>query len=333
MGRLADDEVARHAEMGLSHAVGKQIAAIMHVLHGDLRGDVIDDLAQEGIVAVALLLELAALRDVFDRGDPAAMRQRLADGQKGMSVRTQHRAVIDLAACDIPQNSRTEFIDVAVEGSRVLAVLYQIVEMAARLHDIRRQVEHVDVALVDRDDAPGGVVHHQPLDHVVQRGVEPMPFGLQPLLRVTTLPGDLPDDQEQDQGDHHGRQHGRGHEESGLRAPVLQRCGNRVGRDDDDREAAQLGRRSEPVRIVDRAAHAQRLLAALAQDPLQQRRGLEFLSDHLIDVRITRQQGPVGVEHRDGSPRAHRDRSKEFLVIGGVDAPRHHAEEGAVFPA
>ena len=32
-GRLADDEVARNAELGLGHAVDQQIAAIMHVLH------------------------------------------------------------------------------------------------------------------------------------------------------------------------------------------------------------------------------------------------------------------------------------------------------------
>ena len=31
-----------------------------------------------------------------------------------------------------------------------------------------------------------------------------------------------------------------------------------------------------------------------------------------------------------GGARAERDGSKELLVIGGIDAPRHHAEKDAV---
>ena len=270
----------------------------MHVLHGDLRGNVIDDLAQEGVVAVAFLLELAAFGDVLDGGDPAALRQRLADGQESPPVRALHDAVIDLAAGDVVQNRRAEFIDVAVEGSGVLAMLDQVAQMAARLHDLRRQIEHVDIAPVEGDDARGGVIHAPaPWTMLFSAVSSRCRLRFQPLLRVAALPGDLADDQEQDQRDHRCRQHGRGHEESGLRAPIGQRGGDRVGRDDDDREAAELGRGSEPVRIVDRAVYAQRLLAALAQDPLQQRRRLEFLSDQLIGVRIARQQGPVGVEH------------------------------------
>ena len=86
-GGLADDQVARNAELGLGHAVDQQVAAVVHVLHGDLRRDVIDDLAQEGVVAVALLLEAAAFGDVLHRGDPAAIRQRLADRHEGAPVR------------------------------------------------------------------------------------------------------------------------------------------------------------------------------------------------------------------------------------------------------
>ena len=129
--------VARNAELGFGHAVDQQIAAVVHVLHGDLRGDVIDDLAQEGVVAVALLLEVAPLGDVFHGGDPAAVRQRLADGHEGASVRALHDAVIDLAARDVSHDGGTELVDVAVEGSAVLAVLHQVAEMAARLHDVR----------------------------------------------------------------------------------------------------------------------------------------------------------------------------------------------------
>ena len=69
-----------------------------------------------------------------------------------------------------------------------------------------RQIVHVDIALVEGDEARRGVERHQSLDHVVQGGIEPVPFRFQPLLRLAVLPGDLPDDQEQDQRDHRGRQ-------------------------------------------------------------------------------------------------------------------------------
>ena len=157
------------------------------------------------------------------------------------------------------------------------------------------------------------------------------PFRFQPLLRLAALPGYLPDDQEQDQGDHHRRQRCRDDEEPGLRAPVGQCGGNRVGRDHDARVVAERGRGSQPVRLVDRALHAQRLLAALVPDTLQQRRLREILADQFVDPRIARQHGAVGMKHRDGGAGSERDGREEFFVIGGVDAPRHHAEKGAVF--
>ena len=61
--------------MLLGDPVDQQIAAVAGVLHRDLRGDVIDDLAQEGVVAVALLLEIAPLGDILDGGDPSALRR------------------------------------------------------------------------------------------------------------------------------------------------------------------------------------------------------------------------------------------------------------------
>ena len=65
---------------------------------------------------------------------------------------------------------------------------------------------HVEVALVEDDNARRGVVQHEPLDHVVERGVEPLPLGFQPLLGFAVLPVDLANDQEQDQRDHQGSQ-------------------------------------------------------------------------------------------------------------------------------
>ena len=66
----ADDLLAWQPELRFGHAIGPDVTAIAQVLHGDLCRDVIDDLAQERIIAVAFLFEVSALRDVFDRGQP-----------------------------------------------------------------------------------------------------------------------------------------------------------------------------------------------------------------------------------------------------------------------
>ena len=83
--------------------------------------------------------------------------------------------------------------------------------------------------------------------------------------------------------------------------------------------------------MVDRALYTQRLQGAPLPDPLQQRRIREILADQIINPRIARQQGAVGMKHRDGGAGSERHGSEEFFVIDGVDAPRHHAEENAVF--
>ena len=44
---------------------------VLSVLHRDLRRDVVDDLAEEGVVAVAFLFRIEPLGDLFDRGDPS----------------------------------------------------------------------------------------------------------------------------------------------------------------------------------------------------------------------------------------------------------------------
>ena len=99
--RFADDAVAREPELGFGHRIDQHVAAISRILHRDLCRDVVDDLAQERMVAVALLLEIAALGDVFDRGDPAAMRQGLVDDRERASVAAFHDAAVDLALRDI----------------------------------------------------------------------------------------------------------------------------------------------------------------------------------------------------------------------------------------
>lgn len=134
------------------------------------------------------------------------MGQRLADGLNPTPVRALHDAAIDLALCDVLLEGRTKLLHIAAEGPSVLAVLDDVVKMAARLHDVRRQIEHLYVAAVEGDDARGGVVHNQSLDHVVERGIKPLPFQFQPLPRFTVLSRDLPDDQVQYQRDHRCRQ-------------------------------------------------------------------------------------------------------------------------------
>ncbi len=77
---------------------------VAYILDGDLRRDVIDDLAQEGIVAIAFLFEVSPFRDIFDRGNPAATRQRLVDDLDCTSVRGFQGTVGDLALRNVSQN-------------------------------------------------------------------------------------------------------------------------------------------------------------------------------------------------------------------------------------
>src|SRR5437016_11850599 len=81
---------------------------------------------------------------------------------------------------------------------------------------------------------------------------------------------------------------------------------------------------------LDWAAHAQRSLASVGKDALQDRCGLEVPPDHRIDMGEARQQRSIGMEHRDGRAFAENDGSEEFLITRRVDAPRHHAKEDSV---
>src|SRR6202043_3021099 len=135
---LADDFLARHPEMSLGHPIDQHVTAVAQVLDGDLRRYVIDDLAQEGVIAVAFFFEIPALGDVLDRRHPSASRQRLVDDLDRSSVRGLQGADVELALRNVPPDVRTEFIDIALEGSGVLAMLDQVAEMATRLRDLGR---------------------------------------------------------------------------------------------------------------------------------------------------------------------------------------------------
>ena len=266
VGRLADNIVARRAELLLGDGIDQHVAPVMGVLHRDLRRDVIDDLAQESVVAVAFLLELSLLGDVLDGCDPAARGQRLVDDDVGSSVRGLHDGAVDLAFRDAAHDRIAEAADVAVVGPGVLPVLDQVVIVQPGLHHVGRQIVHLEVALVEGDDARRCVVQDEPLRHVVERGVEPLFLGGEQLLRDFVLAVDLADDHEQDEGDHRGRACRQHDQETGLCAPVGKRRFNRVGGDDHDREMAQHRRGAETIPMIDRALDAERLQPALFQN-------------------------------------------------------------------
>ncbi len=142
----------------------------------------------------------------------------------------------DLAFSDDPHDVGAERLDVAIERSALLAMVHRLMDVAAGLDDVRGQAEHVGIAAVAGDDVSSGVVQDQPLRHVVQGGVEPLPLRFDPLLGLAVLPFDLADDQKQDQRDHGRRKRCGGDHESGLLPPVRKRGRHGVGRDDDQRE-------------------------------------------------------------------------------------------------
>src|SRR5262249_58184878 len=104
--------------------------------------------------------------EVGEGGDPAAVRQRLVDNVIGAAAGL-HDGAGDLALRDVAHDRVAEGAYVAVIRSGVLAVLDQVVIVQARLHHLRRQIVHVDVTLVEGDDAGRGGGPHKPLPHFV----------------------------------------------------------------------------------------------------------------------------------------------------------------------
>ena len=92
---------------------------------------------------------------------------------------------------------RTVLVDVADERSGFLAVRDHLAEAAARLHDLRRQAVHLDIALVADDEPLRRIEQQQALRHVVDGGIETLLFQPQPLLRQPVLLRQLADDEKQ----------------------------------------------------------------------------------------------------------------------------------------
>ena len=101
--RLADDPLARNAEMIDRGLVDQHVAPGAHVLDHDRGRHVLDDLVEEQPVAVAVLLETDALRHVLDDADQI---ERLAVGvADGVAFRGDDAFVVGLvklgcASCD-----------------------------------------------------------------------------------------------------------------------------------------------------------------------------------------------------------------------------------------
>src|SRR5207245_895048 len=120
----ANDVFTRLAELLLSGPVDQQISPRLSILHRDLRRDVIDDLAQEHVVAVAFLLQIATLGDVFDRGYPSALRERSVDDLESAAVGQLMDPRGDRAFGDGPHDVGAKRLDVAIERAALLAMVH-----------------------------------------------------------------------------------------------------------------------------------------------------------------------------------------------------------------
>ena len=199
----------------------------------------------------------------------------------------------------------------------------QVLHGAAGLDHIGRQPEHLDVALVADGNVRRCVVDDQALRHVVDGGVEALLFHLV-LLRQ------LADRQKQHGRDQQHRDAGHRHQKSDLVAPIGQGGRYGLGGDDRNREIAQHARRGEPVQPVDRTGQPDRAVIGLRQNLLMNRIACKILPDHLVDVRVARQQRSVAMVHRDRRVIAQRHRPEESLETGGRDRAGDDAQKFAV---
>ena len=148
-----------------------------------------------------------------------------------------------------------------------LAMLHQVAEVAARLDDVGRQAEHVDVAPVAGDDARRCVIQHQALRSCCSGRCRAAAFSASSRCcasrfcrlicrMIRNRISAITSADSMARGDHG----------AGLCAPVGQRGAKPSWSRRRRSGSGCSGRRgAEPVLAVDRALHAQRLLAALGQ--------------------------------------------------------------------
>ena len=165
----------------------------------------------------------------------SSVRRRSVMSSWPVRGRDHHR----VAQCDIAQHERYIMLDVALERAGGLAMGDDVVKRAAGFHDVRCQSVHLDIALVADHEALFCIEHQQALRHVVDRGVEPLFFKRQPLLRLAVLLRQLAHHEKQQEDDrkHGGR--GDRDQDADLLAPVGQRRRCLRGRHDHDGKLAQ----------------------------------------------------------------------------------------------
>ena len=95
-----------------------------------------------------LLLGAPALGDVLLRGNPSTIRQRLVDDLDRPAVGGFQDGSCRPLFRNVAQHGGTELVDIARERTGFLPIRKQIAEMPARLHHIRRQIIHFQIALV-----------------------------------------------------------------------------------------------------------------------------------------------------------------------------------------
>ena len=135
-----------------------------------------------------LFLGAPAFCDILLRGYPSTASQRLVPDLDGAAVGGFDDVVGGLPLRHVAQDVRAELVDIALERADPLAIGDQIAEMQAGPHHVRRQLVHIQIALVAQDDPRVRIVQQQALRHVVDGGIQPFlleresPLGIPVLL-------------------------------------------------------------------------------------------------------------------------------------------------------
>ena len=266
------------------------------------------------------------LGDILQRGGPAAVGRTLVDQPEHASVRCRNHGIMHLVIRPIEEFCAIG-IDVADERAQLLTMEDQVAQMASGLCHVRRQAEHVDIALV-ADHQPGGrIEQQQALRHVVDGGVEMLALFREQPLRHQVLVLQLTDDEEDHDDDHDDRKRRGAELQLGLRAPVGQGGRRLGGRDDQDREMSQRPDRADLVLAFGLADEAAGNVAVERQCALERRRGGNVAGDEFVVIRIAGDNGAVAVDHRDRGVAVERQRRHERLKMGRLDASAGEADD------
>ncbi len=262
-----------------------------------------------------------AFGDVLVGRHPSAICQRFVYDLNRTSVRgvDDHR----ISQSDVPQNTRTVFIEVAVKGPGGFAVGDNLAERAAGFQHIRRQTVHLKVTLIADDKPLRGIKQQQALRHVVDRSVQTQCF--HPVLLRQ-----FADNKNQHRRYHEHEESGHCDQKSGLLAPVIERRRHGRGCNHNNWKIGQCTRRNHPLPAVDRADQARRAMVVGKQFLLTDRSYLEIPPDCLFRMRVTRQQRAVAMVQGNRSILPERHGRKEFFEGGWRNRPGDDPEKLAV---